>query len=239
MLELLATLTPIALVDGLSIVPLCVLPIAVLLGGRRPWIGSLAFVLGIAVPYSAVGVAIAVGLGSVFDAVGEWAARWMSAPTTIELLVQIVIGIVALAGGFRLLGGRRPPGRGESQPPEPEVGPGAAFLFAAGMMMTGMPGALPYFAAIDQILRAGVGLQGEMAALGYYNLVIVLPLLGLMAIRAVFPQRSRTIFDRVAAFMTTWGPRVFAALLLLLGAVLIADGVGFLYGYPLLPVSQP
>jgi hypothetical protein len=238
--ELLATLAPIALLDGLSIVPLCIVPMAVLLGGGRPWLGAVAFILGIALPYAAVGIGVAAGLGSVFDAVGVWATRWLSAPTTLELLLQVIIGAVAAIAGVGMLrdGNRRPPGRQESVPPTPDVTPGGAFVFAAGMMVAGLPGALPYFAAIDQILRAEVGPTGQLAALAFYNLVIVLPLIGLGILRLLLADRSQRIFARLADLAGAWGPRIFAVLLILLGVVFVADGVGFLFGYPLLPVYE-
>ena len=45
-----------------------------------------------------------------------------------------------------------------------------------------MPGALPYFAAIDLILKEDLPLVSAGLALLYYNLVFVLPLAALLLI---------------------------------------------------------
>jgi len=60
-------LTPISLVDSTSIIPLSILPLIILLSGRRPVLGSVAFLTGIYVTYLILGILIALGLSSMFD----------------------------------------------------------------------------------------------------------------------------------------------------------------------------
>ena len=53
--------------------------------------------------------------------------------------------------GYRLTATRR---KERSRKAEESTSPGGAFALGFFLIATGMPGALPYFAAIDQMLRA-------------------------------------------------------------------------------------
>ena len=49
-------------------------------------------------------------------------------------------------------------------------------------------------------------------------------------------ERADQLFDSVNRFIQVWGKRVIVTLLIALGAVMVADGVGWLFGHPLIPV---
>jgi hypothetical protein len=51
--------------------------------------------------------------------------------------------------------------------------------------------------------------------------------------------RSQPFFDAVSRFSEVWGRRLIAAALLVLGGLLVADGVGWFFGRPLLPLPPP
>ena len=59
-----------------------------------------------------------------------------------------------------------------------------------GLTLAGVPGALPYFGAIDQILRADLALLPSLLALLFYNLVFLLPLATIVLVRVLLPKRS-------------------------------------------------
>ncbi|NKB89373.1 MAG: hypothetical protein GKS06_14230 [Acidobacteria bacterium] len=235
MFELLAILTPIALLDAGSIVPVAVVPMAIFLASRAPYRTSLGYAAGVFLPYVGFGVVIAFGLDWLLDAAGVWFSGFYSDPRTEELVLQVAIGLAALWFGARMV---REPGQSESAEPSTEVSPSDAFGLGAVTVLVGLPGAVPYFAAIDQVLRAGLPAGENVVAIVYYNAIIVAPL-GLMVILfALLGERSRPVFERVAAFLMRWSPRGFAVLLLLLGIVLVVDGIGFLvFDAPLLPVG--
>ena len=50
-------------------------------------------------------------------------------------------------------------------------------------------------------------------------------------------QRASAVFDRINAFMLAWGNRAIIALMVLLGLVMIADGVGWMLGRPIIPTG--
>lgn len=233
--DILAILAPIALLDGLSIVPVGILPMAVFLASQRPYRTGLTFLWGIVLPYFGFGVLIAVGLGWVMTAAGNWFDRFYTDPTNVELVAQIVIGAAALAFGIRMLRGT-----GSSrQAAVPEASPGDAFALGAGTSVIGLPGALPYFAAIDQILRADLSSGSSVAALLCYNAILVAPLLLMIVLHAAIGPGSRALFERLGELALNWGPRAFAVLLVALGAVLVIDGTSFLFwNAPLLPTGS-
>jgi len=232
--ELLGVLTPIAFLDAGSIIPVAILPMALFLATSRPYLTSTGYAAGIFLPYVGFGVVVAFGLGWIMDAVGAWFARFYAAPNVLELVVQIIVGLAALWFGAQMLRGATVPSA--SQTAAPEMSPADAFALGAGTVLVGMPGALPYFAAIDQILRADLDPGSNVIALLYYNAVILLPLLTMMLLHALMGRASRPLFESIAAFATHWGPRAFAVLLVVLGVVLFVDGVSFLaFDQPLLP----
>ena len=75
--------------------------------------------------------------------------------------------------------------------PPREATPADAFALGAGTILVGLPGAIPYFAAIDQILRSDLNAGSNVIALIYYNVIIVLPLLGMMLLHALMGDASR------------------------------------------------
>lgn len=233
MAALLILLTPISLLDSTSIIPLCIVPLIALLAGPRPLIGASALVLGVFAVTLACGLLVLFGLQSAFDAIDAYVIRLWKDPSTEELIFQIVLGLVACAFGFRLVANRA---RGRQEAPSAAMTPAQAWLAGAGLTIVGMPGAVPYFAAIDLILRAELALAPQLTALAFYNAVFVAPLFAIVALRLILGERSERLLGAIKRFFDTWGHRIVVALLFVLGAVLVADGIGWFLGWPLIPV---
>jgi len=235
MAELLGVLTPIAFLDAGSIIPVAIVPMAVFLATVRPYETSSGYIAGIFLPYVGFGVVIAFGLGWVIEALDTWFQRFYAEPNVVELVVQVILGLAAVWFGARMLS--KPTEQATDQPKR-EATPADAFALGAGTILVGLPGALPYFAAIDQVLRSDLNPGSNVMALIYYNIIIVLPLLGMIVLHAVMGDASRPLFERIAAFSSRWGGRAFALLLLIFGALLVVDGVSFLaFDYPILPTG--
>ena len=117
------------------------------------------------------------------------------------------------------------------------MSPGQAFALGAGLTVVGLPSALPYLGAIDQILRADLGITASGFALFFYNAVFLLPLAVLPVVLLLFPARSEDVFRCVSAVLEDWGHRLIVGVLVFIGAVLVADGIGWFLGYPLLQVA--
>ena len=231
MIELLTILAPIALVDSLSVVPLAMVPLVLLLGGSRPVAGSLSFLAGILATYLPFGVLLLFGLDALFDRMAtHFSAWWNQQPDLGDVLLEILIGLVMIVFGHRLCSRRGNPARKQEKK---GMTPSQAFLLAALINLSGMWGALPYFAAITQILKVDLSPGGMLSALLFYNLVFLLPLASFLVLHLALGDRATRLFNSLNDFVTRWGSRVLVTALIGLGFVLVVDGIGWLFGAPL------
>ena len=237
MIDLLAILTPIALIDSLSLIPVAVVPMLLLLGGARPLAGSMAFIAGIVATYLPFGVLLLFGLDGLFDSLAEHFQKWWaSEPDLGELILQILIGLALIALGYRVCARR---GKKAVEKSGPGMTPGQAFTLAAIINVSGLWGALPYFAAIAQILKEDLPSTGMMTALLFYNLVFILPLLAFPATHWILGARAERFFFRLKELVDRWVGRILVTLLIGLGFLLVVDGVGWLLGRPLILAGDP
>jgi len=233
MAELVLVLTPIALLDSTSIIPLCIVLLVILLGGPSPLFRSTALLAGIFVTYLACGLLVLFGLQSVFDAINAYALEVWKNPNTVELISQILIGFVLVVLGLRMARGRKQ--QTEKKAPT-AVTASQAFVTGAGMTIVGLPGAVPYLAAIDLILRSDQTTGQAVMVLAVYNIVFVSPLAAIVALSLVLGERSQRLLHNIRGFFDRWGQRLIVSLMLVLGALLIMDGIGWVLGTPLIPV---
>ena len=235
MTSLLLVLLPIALLDSTSMVPLAVVPLASMLVGRQPILIATGFMAGVFVVYLGGGILIAIGLDTLIDALEPAFIEVLRHPTDLELALQLVLGIVMIGFGWRIAGSRL--GSNTHRERKDTFSLGKAFALGATLTIIGVPGAIPYFGAIDLILRADLDTPGAVSALLFYNLVFVAPHAALIGTRVLLPTHSERIFAVVASFCEVWGRRLVILVLLVLGAALTADAIGWWLGQPLIPVS--
>jgi predicted small integral membrane protein len=95
---------------------------------------------------------------------------------------------------------------------------------------------LPYFAALDQIHSVDIPMGQQVGVLFFYNLVFIIPLASMIVLRFASEDLSAQVFGGITRFFSTRGKRVLVVLLSILGAVLIADAIGFYLGFPILPI---
>ena len=110
-------------------------------------------------------------------------------------------------------------------------------LLGGTLVLLGIPGAVPYLAAVERIVHKDPQGVTAIAYLLFYNLIFVLPLLSLIGLRFLFPQRAGKIFQSLATLSLSVLPKLTAVAVVALGLVLVADGIGWFLGHLLLPVS--
>ncbi len=241
MLELLATLTPIALVDSLSVVPVALVPMLMLLGGRRPLAGAFAFIAGILFTYLPFGLLLLFGLDYLFDTLAaHFSTWWNREPHFGEVVLELVVGLLLMLLGNQLCN-RGGMSRAAETKDKRKRGmtPLQAFGLAAMLNAAGLWGALPYFAAIAQILKEGWSTGLNVAALAYYNLVFILPLLAFPLLHLLMGPRAQPLFRSFDRFIRHWSRRLLAIVFIGLGFLLLVDAIGWLNGTPLLPPNDP
>ena len=235
MLDLIVTLTTISLIDSLSMLPFAVVALAVLLSGNKPYLTATGFLLGVFLSYFASGVVIALGLGETIQRATAALVHWFKHPSALDYYLSIAIGIALIFFGYRWATARR--ARAEQKRPDAAMGPLQAFVLGAGAVLAGLWGALPYFAAVDQILKADLSIAEGVTALAYYNVIFVSSGAVLVLIRAFMGTGADAVFETVNRLFAVWGKRLVIATMVILGVVMAADGVGWLLGRPVLPVG--
>lgn len=233
MTDLVPILAPIALLDSASIIPICIVLLVLVLAGPRPLVRSMALLSGIFLAYLVAGLLIMFGLQSAFDAIDIYAQRVWQHPNSEELIFQILVGLILVVFGFRIARRR---GHRDEKPKAAAMTAWRALLAGAAIAIVGLPGAVPYLAAIDLILRSGLPTNQGIFLLLLYNGIFIAPLVAIVALRMVIGDASQGFLDGVKGFLSRWGHRVVVFLMLALGVVLVADGVGWFLGSPLLPV---
>ena len=236
MLDLLLALTTISIIDSLSMLPFAVVVLAVLLTGKQPYLTASGFLIGIFVSYLGAGILIAFGLGETINQVTEALVHWFKNPNAIDYYLSIVVGVLLIVFGYRWATARRKKAE-QKKKAEASMGPGQAFLLGGGAVLAGLWGALPYFAAVDTILKEDLTVSESIVALTYYNVIFISSGVVLVLIRAVMGERADGVFAAVNRFIAVWGKRTIIAAMVLLGLVMLADGVGWLLGRPLIPVG--
>ena len=237
MLELLLTLTTISLLDSMSAVPIALIPLAIILNGRTPLTGAISFISGGFIVYFIFGLLILLGLDNLIDKYAEQFISYMkSEPDCVELIIQIIIGFIMIYFAWQF--SRRAPQDSNTRSYDTDIKPVQAFLLSASINIIGMWGALPYFAAMAQILKADLETASMIWILVYYNLVFALPLIGFILLRIMMGERAAVVLGKMTDFFSHWGKQVIVLSLYLLGPFLIADGIGWFTGYPILNFTE-
>jgi cytochrome c biogenesis protein CcdA len=214
MLDLWAVLLPILLADLINPVLFAFMVYAV--GTDRPLSNSLAALLGHTSAYFFSGVLLALA----FEAIKERLAN----PRPIDYGLGLVVGVLLLWAAWA----SRPGGQQKrSEPRLEQVGPLKAFAVGALINIVGLPFALPYFAALDQILKADLSVATSVIALAGYNLGYTLPFLVVPALAFRLGEGSRPLLsrinekvDRVSGYLMPW-------MLGLVGIALVADAARY------------
>ena len=237
MFELLLTLTTISLLDSMSAVPIALIPLAIILNGRTPLTGAISFISGGFIVYFIFGLLILLGLDNLIDKYAEQFISYMkSEPDCVELIIQIIIGFIMIYFAWQF--SRRAPQDSNTRSYDTDIKPVQAFLLSASINIIGMWGALPYFAAMAQILKADLETASMIWILVYYNLVFALPLIGFILLRIMMGERAAVVLGKMTDFFSHWGKQVIVLSLYLLGPLLIADGIGWFTGYPILNFTE-
>jgi hypothetical protein len=237
MLELLLILTPISLLDSMSAVPIALIPLAIILNGRTPVMGSISFISGGFIVYFIFGIFILFGLDTLIDQYAATLIQYLkSQPDFIELMIQIIVGFIMIYFAWQF--SWKTPMQDRPASYDSDITPAHAFTLSATINIIGMWGALPYFAAIAQILKVDLKTVSMIWVLIYYNLVFALPLIGFVLLRILMAEKATVILSSMTEFFLHWGKRIFIISLYLLGPLFIADGIGWLIGYPILDFTE-
>ena len=221
MSDLVAPLLAILLTDVANPVLFAFMVYAV--GTDRPLVNSVLLLLGHTTAYFLAGVLLAIWIEGLTDRLVN--------PEPYDFGISLVMGVLLLWFALRSREdtGKRPP---EDQTP---LTPLRSFLYGAVVNFIGIPFAVPYFAALGQIMQADLSAAEGYTALVAYNLAYALPFLIVPLLRFAMGEGARDVLqnlnDRIDRFSGILMPLLLAAL----GAALVANAaIYFVRGEPLL-----
>ncbi len=234
MLELLAYLVPIVIVDTVN--PVLAAAVIFALGTRRPYRAASWVLFGWFAVYFLAGIGLAVGL--------ERITRALANPRQIDFAIQTPIALAMIWFAYTSARDSEQPKANKHVPraggSNHTLGAFSGILLGATINLVGLPFALPYFAAIDQVLKTDLSASEAAWVLALYNLVYILPFAALMLLRFIYRDQADALFERINVWMEKSGAVIMPAVLFLIGAVLLVDAVlYFTTGNPLINITPP
>ncbi len=214
MLDLWAILIPILLADVVNPVLFAFMVYAA--GTDRPLSNSSAALFGHTTAYLSFGIILALA----FDAITERLAN----PETIDYVIGLLIGVLLLWMAWRSHSGNT---QENSEPQGAQLTPLKAFGIGAIINIVGLPFALPYFAALDQILKANLSVADSVSVLVGYNLTYALPFLVVPMLVLLLGEGSRPVLVRINEKVERVSVYLMPLMLALVGIALLADSVLF------------
>lgn len=204
----------LALLDSLNILTLAIA--VYLLGTPRPVPRTLAYVAGTALGYFTAGVLLVLGWRVLFN-------RFLPLldPASVGLL-QIVGGAALVIGGVHAI--LRPAREVVFRPPQ-HINPVATFLLGAVIGLLYAPTDPRHNMAIGLIVNHADSGLSQVGWLLWYNAFYVLPLLGLVVLRVVWPVRSKVVFGWLTDAISNFFFRVLPTIVAIIGLLLMVAGV--------------
>lgn len=213
MTEIWTALIPILLADVLNPVLFAFMVYAA--GTNRPVQNSSAVLLGHTVAYLLAGIVLSFGL----ESVGERLAN----PKRIDFFIELALGIILLWVALR---SRNAQGK-KPETTSPKLTLATAFGYGMVINFIGLPFAVPYFAAISQILKADPSFFEALLLLLAYNVLYALPFAIVPSLIAVMGSRAQPVLDKINRTLDRLSVFLMPIVLALVGLALLADAVTY------------
>lgn len=213
MLALVPILLPLLLVDVLNPVLFATLVFAA--GSGRPVANSASMLLGHTLAYFAAGILLSFGV--------ERLAERLANPQAIDIALSGIVGLGLLWMALR--SGKD--GARTAEEPEWEMTPWRSLGFGAIVSFVGVPFALPYFAAVDQVVRAGLPAIDSLVVLVAYNLAYALPFAVVPVLVAISGDSAKPVLEKISGLLGRATGFLLPWMLGLVGLALVADSLSF------------
>ena len=214
MIDLFSNLIPLLVVDVLN--PMLFALMLVAIGTSKPFANSIAFLAGHTASYFVSGIIIALGL--------EWILDRLENPLPVDFVLELLVGLACLWAALAARDGKA----SEQKEPEGELNPVYCFGYGAVINFIGVPFALPYFAVVNQVLKANLSVESSLLVLALYNAAYALPFLLVPIAVAAIGDRSKPVLEKINAMLVKLVDTLMPILLLLVGVALTADALSFL-----------
>ena len=212
MLELWVILTPILLADVVNPVLFAFMVYAV--GTDRPLSNSISALLGHTAAYLSFGIILAL----FFNIIKTGLAN----PKPVDYIISLIVGILLLWVAWR---SRSKTADKKDKPQVEELTPLKSFTIGAIINIVGLPFALPYFAALDQILKAELTVTSSVIVLVGYNLLYALPFLVVPVLVMMMGENSRPVLARINEKVDRVSTYLMPLMLGFVGMALVLDAL--------------
>lgn len=212
MLELWVILTPILLADVVNPVLFAFMVYAV--GTDRPLSNSISALLGHTAAYLSFGIILAL----FFNIIKTGLAN----PKPVDYIISLIVGILLLWVAWR---SRSKTADKKDKPQVEELTPLKSFTIGAIINIIGLPFALPYFAAVDQILKAELTVTISVIVLVGYNLLYALPFLVVPVLVMMMGENSRPVLARINEKVDRVSTYLMPLMLGFVGMALVLDAL--------------
>ncbi len=212
-MEIWAVLFPILLTDVVNPVLFAFMVFAA--GTDRPVLLSSSMLLGHTAAYFGAGIVLALFM--------EKIAAYFASPHAVDFVIGLILGLVLI---WLALQSKKDTGK---RPDEdtPQLTVLSAFGFGAVINFIGIPFAVPYFAAIDQVLKADYSATQAVLALISYNLAYALPFAMVPVLSAVMGEGAKPILAKINAGLDRVSGFLMPLLLGIIGLALVADAITY------------
>lgn len=180
--------------------------------------GLASFTVGVFCIYLAGGLVLVLGPGPALIS----ALRHVG--PQVEHVVEAGAGVVLATLAALAWRSRRAPDAKERA--RRELAPLTALALGAGIAAVELPTAFMYFGAISAILVSHTALPVEVGLVTAYNLLFVLPLMVVIAVRTCSGERAEARLATARAQLRRHAPLVLATVLGLAGITLTSLGIG-------------
>ena len=210
---------------GVGLSPIPIVAVVLMLATPRARSNGPAFLLGWVAGLAIVGAVVLLVSSSAGAAADDGPATWVS-------ILELVLGALLLAFAVKQWRGRP---RGDEQPPLPKwmrtidaFPPPKALGMGALLSGVNPKNLLLTVAAATTIAQTGVSGGQQAIALAVFIIIGSLGVGAPIAIYFTLGERSRHVLDELKAWLIAHNAAIMAAMLLILGAKLLGDGIAAL-----------
>jgi cytochrome c biogenesis protein CcdA len=213
MMDLWAVLMPLLLADMVN--PVLFGFIVYAAGTKSPVAAGTAALLGHTLAYFCVGLVLAPGV--------EFVEKRLAAPHSIDFAIGFCVGLLLVWAAIVSF-------KKKAIPRIKEYGDLSclkAFGLGAVVNFLGTPFALPYFAALGQILKADLPPLDAVVVLVGYNFIYALPFMLVPFLVVALGDASTSLIKRISTWVEEVSSYLMPVILTLVGVALVMDGLLF------------
>lgn len=218
----------LALADSLN--PTIIVMTLYLLSTEKPETRTASYVAGVYLTNFTLGLLVYFGLGAaltsfvnlIFSSTQWWAYA-------VELIAAVALLVIAAT--------MKTDASEDAEKKPKKFNAAATFSLGMGLTFVEFSTAAPYIGAIAALTKTASSALFAVAALGIYNFIYVGIPLALFGIYLVKRDRAKPILEWINQKINRWIKTIVKIVFYILGLLLLADFVGYLFGSPLFPAQ--